>query len=75
VPFHTVPARKDQTDLELAVELALEKGARSITLVGGWGSRIDHALGNVELLYRWPWRVWKTSCSPAVTGSRPSAVR
>ena len=52
VPFHTVPARKDQTDLELAVELALEKGARSITLVGGWGSRIDHALGNVELLYR-----------------------
>lgn len=52
VPFQTVPPRKDQTDLELAVEYALGRGAISISLVGAWGSRIDHALGNVEILYR-----------------------
>ena len=30
----------------------MNQGADSLTLVGGWGSRIDHSLGNVELLYR-----------------------
>ncbi|HBN95603.1 MAG TPA: thiamine diphosphokinase [Firmicutes bacterium] len=52
IPFQRVSAVKDQTDMDLAVDYALGQGATSITLVGGWGSRIDHALGNVELLYR-----------------------
>lgn len=52
VSFKTAPARKDQTDVELAVDYALNRGAARITLIGGWGSRIDHSLGNVELLYR-----------------------
>lgn len=52
VLFQVMPVRKDQTDVELAVDYALEAGAESISLVGAWGSRIDHALGNVELLYR-----------------------
>lgn len=52
IPFLRVPSVKDETDMDLAVEYALEKGANSITLLGGWGSRIDHSLGNVELLYR-----------------------
>ena len=52
VVFRRVPTEKDETDLDLAVEYALQQGATSLTLVGAWGSRIDHALGNVELLYR-----------------------
>lgn len=52
VPFQTAPVRKDQTDVELAVEYALGLGVVFVTLVGAWGSRLDHALGNLELLYR-----------------------
>ena len=52
IVFQRVPAEKDETDLDLAVGYALQQGATSLTLVGAWGSRIDHALGNVELLYR-----------------------
>lgn len=51
VPFQRVSAVKDQTDLELAVEYALCQDVTKITVVGGWGSRIDHSLGNLELLY------------------------
>ncbi|GHO43454.1 thiamine diphosphokinase [Ktedonospora formicarum] len=42
---------KDETDSELAFQLALEKGATSITLLGGWGGeRLEHAIGNITLL-------------------------
>ena len=41
---------KDDTDTEAAVRLAIARGARQITLVGGTGSRIDHVLANIELL-------------------------
>ncbi len=46
------PRDKDKTDLELAVDYALAHGIKAITFVGAWGSRIDHSLGNLELLYR-----------------------
>ncbi len=41
---------KDDTDTEFAVRLAIEKGASQITLLGATGSRLDHVLGNMELL-------------------------
>lgn len=52
VPFLKAPVHKDETDVELAVNYALELQVSSITLVGAWGSRLDHSLGNLELLYR-----------------------
>lgn len=52
VEFMTFPAEKDQTDLDLAVEQALEYKPEQIVLVGAWGGRIDHSLGNLELLHR-----------------------
>lgn len=52
VPFRRFSTNKDETDLDLAVEYALQMGATKITLVGAWGSRLDHSLGNLELLYR-----------------------
>ena len=45
---------KDATDLELALRLACERGASSITLIGGHGGRLDHFLGNITLLAALP---------------------
>jgi thiamine pyrophosphokinase len=47
-----VKAEKDETDMELAVNCALEHGASSITLLGGIGSRLDHTHANFILLAR-----------------------
>jgi thiamine pyrophosphokinase len=44
------PAAKDKTDLELAVDRALERGARRVLLVAVEGGRADHALANLLLL-------------------------
>ena len=41
---------KDDTDTEFAIRLAIERGAEKITILGGTGSRLDHVLGNIELL-------------------------
>ena len=50
------PAAKDATDTELAIELALDRGATVIDLVGATGgARLDHSLANVLLLAAdWP---------------------
>jgi thiamine pyrophosphokinase len=44
------PARKDATDLELAVRLAIERGARSLVILGALGGRWDMSLGSLFLL-------------------------
>lgn len=41
---------KDDTDTEHALRLAIEMGAEKITLLGATGNRLDHVLGNIELL-------------------------
>ncbi len=50
IPFITYPSRKDQTDTEICIAHALEKGATQITLMGVTGSRLDHTLANIFLL-------------------------
>jgi thiamine pyrophosphokinase len=53
VPIERSPADKDQTDLELAVDAALARGAQALVIVGALGGeRVDHALANVALLAR-----------------------
>lgn len=52
VELHRHPPRKDATDLELALELALARGATRITILGGTGGRLDHTMGNLFLLAR-----------------------
>ena len=44
------PEEKDATDLELALDAARARGARRITVVGGYGGRFDHFLANGLLL-------------------------
>ena len=43
---------KDDTDGEYALNLALEKGATEITLLGALGGRLDHALANLMMVVR-----------------------
>ena len=43
--------KKDLTDGEIAVEVALELGSTKIVLFGTTGKRLDHLLGNLSLLY------------------------
>ena len=42
--------RKDETDTELAIRYALERGADEIVLLGAVGDRLDHTLANLFLL-------------------------
>lgn len=44
------PVEKDQTDLELAFDLAIEHKPRSIHVLGGWGGRADHTFSNIFLM-------------------------
>lgn len=46
----TVPTEKDVTDTQLAVELALQRGATELHIVGGLGGRLDHTLSNLAIL-------------------------
>lgn len=48
------PRAKDETDLELAVVLAQERGADDITILGAFGGRVDQFLANVLLLTQTP---------------------
>lgn len=52
VELHLHPPKKDATDLELALELAIAEGATRISILGGTGGRLDHTLGNLFLLAR-----------------------
>ena len=45
-----VPAEKDRTDTQLAVDLALSRGADDIVLIGGLSGRLDHTVANLALL-------------------------
>lgn len=44
------PEEKDMTDTQIAIEFAVSEGARSITLLGALGGRIDHSLANIGLM-------------------------
>jgi thiamine pyrophosphokinase len=44
------PPQKDQTDLQLALDVAAESGITAVTILGGLGRRLDHTLGNIGLL-------------------------
>lgn len=50
VELYQVPAEKNETDTELAVSLALSKGADEVVIVGGLSGRLDHTLANLSLV-------------------------
>jgi len=56
VRFVVYPARKDQSDLELALRLAVDEGATHIDLMATMGGRLDQSLANLLLLTRPAWK-------------------
>lgn len=52
IPLLIHPSRKDNTDTDLCLDFALEKGATQIFLMGVTGKRLDHTLANIFLLRR-----------------------
>lgn len=55
------PTDKDATDLELGMELAVERGAEEITVISPFGARVDHELANIALLASDRWSGHKVS--------------
>jgi len=45
-----LPTMKDQTDCEVAAKLAADRGCGQIVILGGTGKRLDHTLGNIQVL-------------------------
>ena len=45
-----VPAEKDQTDTQLAVDIALERGANEVIIVCSTSGRADHAISAMAIL-------------------------
>lgn len=44
------PSEKDQTDSELALELAEKDGYRDVWMIAPFGGRLDHTVANLSLL-------------------------
>ncbi len=45
-----LPPEKDRTDTQMAVDLALSRGARDLVIIGGLSGRLDHTLSNIGIL-------------------------
>lgn len=50
LPVERHQPMKDETDLELAFAIAVDRGATEVLMVGGAGSRLDHSLANLLVL-------------------------
>jgi thiamine pyrophosphokinase len=50
VEVRRYPVDKDFTDLELALQAALQKGCKAILIIAALGGRLDQALANLALL-------------------------
>ncbi|WP_237662011.1 thiamine diphosphokinase [Sutcliffiella horikoshii] len=46
------PSEKDETDTEIAVNWALDHDPELIRIFGGTGGRLDHFLGNIQLMLK-----------------------
>lgn len=46
----TYPKHKDESDMELALMLARERGFDEVAVYGALGGRLDHTLANLQLL-------------------------
>lgn len=52
VEFEIHKPEKDETDTELALLTAARAGCNQVDILGALGGRMDHELGNIQLLYQ-----------------------
>ena len=50
VPIELFPQDKNETDLELAIQHAVERKPQEIVIIAGLGGRLDQTLANIALL-------------------------
>lgn len=50
VIFHKYNPEKDNTDTDIALQLAIQLNSSTITIMGALGKRMDHALSNIHIL-------------------------
>lgn len=50
--IHPVKAEKNDTDLALGVEQAIQKGYTEIDIYGATGGRLDHFMGTLQILFK-----------------------
>ncbi|MEX1019944.1 MAG: thiamine diphosphokinase [Litorilinea sp.] len=64
---------KNETDLELAIEYAIQAGASQIVLLGALGGRLDQTLANLLLLAQraWPAAISVVEADQVATVLRP----
>ena len=48
-----LPTEKDDTDTQIAVETAIERGADEIVIVGSTSGRLDHAMSTLAILEKY----------------------
>ena len=48
--FHKFNAEKDNTDTDIALQLAIRLKSSKITIMGALGKRMDHAIANIHIL-------------------------
>lgn len=52
IHFEVHRPEKDETDTELALLTAARCGCEAVDLLGALGGRMDHAIGNIQLMYQ-----------------------
>ena len=62
----TVPAEKDETDTQLAVNVALSRGADELVIIGGLDGRLDHTLSNMSILEA----MWENKIPAVITNGQ-----
>lgn len=56
VEIKRYPVKKDQTDLELAIDYAMKSSFTSIKILTAFGGRLDQLLANIFLITRTEWQ-------------------
>ena len=52
IEFEIHKPEKDETDTELALLTAARLGCEAVDFLGALGGRMDHAIGNIQLMYQ-----------------------
>ena len=52
IEFEIHKPEKDETDTELALLTAARQGCEAVDILGALGVRMDHAIGNIQLMYQ-----------------------
>ena len=68
------PTHKDESDMELALRLAQERGFEEVEVYGAIGGRLDHTIANLQLLALFSERGLRVTAIDLVEADRPTSA-